>query len=132
VGAMRRLTFAVFPLAIAVLLAVMLPAASAGKTHIYKVQISISVDRSENKIKGEVSSEAPSAFCEESTVRLLEVGPGKDKKVATSRPVYFGKFGFRITPRLRGSKVYAEVLRYHLPQRPVICVAARSRALTVP
>ncbi|HEY1354845.1 MAG TPA: hypothetical protein VGF09_00880 [Solirubrobacterales bacterium] len=109
-----------------------IPTLAAGKTHVYAVQLSIYVDRSEGKIKGEVSSEAPSFFCEESAVRLMKEEPGKDRKVATYRPTFLGRFGFRSTPKLRGSKVYVEVLKYHLPQRPVICLAARSRAVTAP
>ena len=34
--------------------------------------------------------------------------------------------------RIRGKRVYAEVLEYHLPSRPVVCLAARSRTVTAP
>jgi hypothetical protein len=129
---MRRVPLAGAVLALVALLAVLVPTASSGKTHIYKVQLSIYVDRSEHKIKGQVSSEGPSFFCEESAVRLMKVEPGQDRKVATYKPIFLGKFGFRSTPRLRGSQVYVEVLKYHLPQRPVVCLAARSRTVTAP
>jgi len=36
------------------------------------------------------------------------------------------------TPALRGARVYAEALPYHLPYRPVECLAARSRAVIAP
>jgi hypothetical protein len=129
---MGRIPVAGAVLALTVVLAIIVPAVSSGKTHIYPVQLKIEADRSEHKIKGEVSSEAPASFCEESAVRLMEVEPGKDRKVASYKPFFLGRFGFRSTPKLRGSQVYVEVLRYHLPQRPVICLAARSRTVTAP
>ncbi|HEY7255531.1 MAG TPA: hypothetical protein VH476_02510 [Solirubrobacterales bacterium] len=113
------------------LLAAAVPAVSGETTHVYPVKMTISVDRSEHKIKGTVESDAPSFFCEESTVRLYRVEPGKDKKVNFVKPVY-GKWGMRTTSRLSGSKVYAEVSKYHLPDRPVVCLAARTRTVTAP
>src|SRR5262249_6393730 len=114
------------------LLAIAAPAVSGQTTHVYKVQLSIYVDRAEHKIKGQVKSDGPSFFCEESSVRLMKEEPGKDRKVATYRPVFLGKSGFRSPPRLRGSRVYVEVLKSPLPQRPVVCLAARSRTVTAP
>jgi hypothetical protein len=108
------------------------PAVSGETTHFYPVQLTISVERSASKIKGTVSSEAPSQFCEESMIRLMKVEPGKDKKVNSVWPGTFGQWGMRTTSRLSGSKVYAEVLKYHLPQRPVICEAAKSKVVTAP
>jgi len=113
-------------------MAAIVPAVSGETTHVYPVQLTISVDRSEQKIKGTVSSEAPSEFCEESAVRLMKVEPGKDRKVSSVRPGSFGKWGITVSSKLSGSKVYAAVLKYHLPQRPVICLAARSRSVTAP
>jgi hypothetical protein len=113
-------------------LAVAIPSVSAKKTHAYEVHLSIYVDRAEHKIKGMVSYEGPSFFCEESNIRLVKVAPGKDEKVSEVKPGMFGKWGFRTTSRLSGSRVYAEVLKYHLPQRPVICLGARSRTVTAP
>jgi hypothetical protein len=113
------------------LLAVTVPGVSGETTHVYPVKMTIYVDRAEHKIKGTVESDAPSFFCEESMVRLRKVEPGKDEKVNFVKPVY-GKWGMRTTSKLSGSKVYAEVSKYHLPQRPVICLAARSRTVTAP
>jgi hypothetical protein len=129
---MRRVPCLGVVLAVAALLFAITPAASSAKTHTYPVQLKIEVDRAEHKVKGQIITEAPSQFCEESAVRLMEVEPGKDRKVASFKPFWLGKFGFTISPRLRGSKVYVEVLRYHLPQRPVICLAARSHAVAAP
>jgi hypothetical protein len=64
-------------------------------------------------------------------VRLLKVEPGKDKKVNFVKPVY-GTWGMRTTAKLSGSRVYAEVSKYHLPDRPVICLGAKSRIVTAP
>ncbi len=119
-------------MAAVVLSAVLVPAVSAGKTHVYPVKLTISVERSAHKIKGTVSSEAPAQFCEESMIRLMKVEPGKDKKVNSVFPGMFGQWGMTISSRLSGSKVYAEVLRYHLPQRPVICEGAKSPIVTAP
>ena len=107
------------------------PAGSAEDTHVYEVSLTISVNRAEAKIDGTIVTDAPSEFCESSTVRVLSVGPGKDKVVARLYP-YGGEFHMKSTPNLRGKRVYAEVLAYHLPSRPVECLAARSRAVTAP
>jgi hypothetical protein len=105
--------------------------APAETTHVYPVSLTISVDRTEGKINGTIVTEAPSEFCESSTVRMLAVGPGKDKVVARIFP-YGGEFHMKSTPALGGKRVYAEVLAYHLPSRPVECLGARSRAVTAP
>jgi hypothetical protein len=118
-------------LAASALLAVLVPAVSGETTHTYPVTLTISVDRSEHKIKGTVESESPSTFCIESTIRLVKVEPGKDGTVNSVFPTD-GRWGMRTTSRLSGSRVYAEVSRYHLPQRPVVCLAARSRTVTAP
>jgi hypothetical protein len=129
---MRReaLLGGVFLLA-SVVLAAAVPAVSGETTHVYPVTLTIYVDRQEHKIKGTVESDAPASFCEESMVRLLKVEPGEDRKVNFVKPTN-GKWGMRTTARLRGSKVYAEVSKYRLPDRPVVCLSARSRTVTVP
>lgn len=110
---------------------VVLATAAAETTHVYPVSLTISVDRAEGKINGTIVTEAPSEFCDSSTVRVLVVGPGKDKVVGRIYP-YGGEWHMKSTPSLRGQRVYAEVLAYHLPQRPVECLGARSRAVTMP
>jgi hypothetical protein len=113
-------------------LVTVLAAPAAGDAeHVYPVSLTISVDRAEGKINGTIVTEAPSEFCESSTVRMLAVGPGKDKVVARVYP-YGGEFHMKSTPAIQGKRVYAEVLAYHLPSRPVECLAARSRAVTAP
>ncbi len=107
------------------------PTAAAETTHVYPVSVAISVDRAAAKINGTISTEAPSEFCESSTIRVLAVTPGKDELVARLTP-YGGEFHIKSTPKLRGERVYAEVLAYHLPSRPVECLGARSRAVTMP
>jgi hypothetical protein len=57
--------------------------------------------------------------------------PGKDKVVARIFP-YGAEWHMKSPPALRGKRVYAEVLAYHLPSRPVECLGARSRAVTAP
>jgi hypothetical protein len=57
--------------------------------------------------------------------------PGRDKKVATVEP-YAGEWHMKSPPNLRGTRVYAQVLEYHLPSRPVVCLGARSRSVTAP
>jgi hypothetical protein len=57
--------------------------------------------------------------------------PGKDKVAALLTPVY-GEFHMKTPAKLRGERVYAEVLAYHLPSRPVVCLGARSRTVTAP
>ena len=115
---------------IAMILAIALPA-SAETTHTYAVTLTISVDRATHKIGGAIVTDAPSEFCDSSTVRVLQATPGKDKVVARVFPEY-GEWGLKSFPALKGKRVYAEVLAYHLPQRPVECLGARSRAVTAP
>jgi hypothetical protein len=105
--------------------------ASGETTHTYPVSLTIAVDRPAHKITGTVVTEAPSEFCDSSTVRILNVVPGKDKVVARLYPVA-GEWRMTPRPALRGKRVYAEVLPYHLPQRPVECLGARSRTVTAP
>ena len=62
---------------------------------------------------------------------MVGKGGGKDRIAARIYP-YGGEFHMKSTPNLRGKRVYAEVLAYHLPSRPVECLAARSRAVTAP
>lgn len=107
------------------------PAVAGDTDHVYPVSLTISVDRAEGKVEGTIVTEAPSEFCESSTVRVLAVTPGKDKVVARIYP-YGGEWHMKSTPTLKGKRVYAEVLAYHLPSRPVECLAARSRAVTAP
>jgi hypothetical protein len=105
--------------------------ASGETTHTYPVSLTISVDRAADKISGTIVTDAPSEFCESSTVRVLRVTPGKDKVVARIYP-YGGKWGMKSPAALHGERVYAELLSYHLPSRPVVCLAARSRTVTAP
>jgi hypothetical protein len=125
---MKRLSLLVVALTGSLLIAA---AAAAETTHVYPVSLAISVDRAAAKIDGTITTEAPSEFCESSTIRVLAVTPGDDKLVARLTP-YGGEFHMKSTPSLRGKRVYAEVLAYHLPSRPVECLAARSRAVTMP
>lgn len=125
---MNRLLALVVALTGSVLL---VASAGAEDTHVYEVSLTISVDRAEGKINGTIVTDAPSEFCESSTVRVLAVTPGKDKVVARPYP-YGGEWHMKSTPNLRGKRVYAEVLPYHLPSRPVECLGARSRAVTAP
>jgi hypothetical protein len=56
---------------------------------------------------------------------------GKDEIVGRIFPTA-GEWHFRSPDKLRGKRVYAEVLPYHLPSRPVECLGARSRTVTAP
>jgi hypothetical protein len=105
--------------------------ASAETTHTYPVTLTISVDRAAHKLNGTIVTDAPSEFCDSSTVRVVQAMPGKDKVLARVRPVY-GEWHLKSFPALKGKRVYAEALAYHLPQRPVECLAARSRTVTAP
>jgi hypothetical protein len=107
------------------------PVVSGETTHTYAVTLTISVDRDAGRISGTVITDAPSEFCDSSTVRIREVAAGHDRVVARLFPEA-AEWGMKSTPALRGARVYAEVLAYHLPQRPVECLAARSRAVTAP
>lgn len=123
-------------LTLVALATVLAPAAGGRKTHTYQVVLSIAVDRSAHEITGTVTSEpqAPSHFCEQATVRLMRQAPGQDDLVARIRPhVFFeSKWKFDPSPSLRGARVYAEVSAYHLPDRPIECLAGRSRTVTAP
>jgi hypothetical protein len=119
-----------FLLAFALLAAA--PGVSGQATHVYSVILTISVDRAEHKVKGTISSpDAPSEFCDQGGVRLMLVQPGKDKKINSVKPGA-DKWGFGTTAKLRGERVYAEVLEYEIPGRPVICKGAKSRIVTAP
>jgi|GEM_PF-4672973 len=107
------------------------PAATADVIHTYAVSLTISVDRDVGRLSGTISSDAPSEFCDSSTVRIRQTMPGKDKVVARVFPGA-GKWGLDSFPAIRGKRVYAEVLAYELPYRPVMCLGARSRAVTAP
>jgi hypothetical protein len=107
------------------------PAASGETTHTYSVSLTISVDRAAHKISGTIVTDAPSEFCEISTIRVRRVMPGHDKVVAGLTP-YGGEWRMKSPSALRGERVYADVLTYHLPSRPVVCLGARSRTVTAP
>lgn len=107
------------------------PAASADVIHTYAVTLTISVDRDAGRLSGTIVSDAPSEFCDSSTVRIRQAMPGKDKVVARVFPGA-GKWGLNSFPAIRGKRVYAEVLAYELPYRPVMCLGARSRTVTAP
>src|ERR1044071_5990194 len=85
-AAMRRA--AQLGLAIASIAAVCgaVPVASGETTHTYPVALTISVDRAVHKISGTIVTDAPSEFCEISTVRVRRVMPGHDKVVAGIPP----------------------------------------------
>jgi len=119
-------------LAIAALGAALFAAAASGETtHTYPVALTISIDRPGHLINGTIVTDAPSEFCESSSIRIVQPLPGKDKVVKTVTP-YAGVFHARAPRYIRGKRVYAEVLSYHLPSRPVVCLAARSRTVTAP
>jgi hypothetical protein len=114
------------------LLAAAVPGVSGETTHVYSVTLTVYVDRAEHKVKGTVSApDAPSEFCDQAMIRLMQVLPGKDKKVTSDWPTD-GRWGFRTAARVRGERVYAEVLEYKIPGRPVICKGAKSRIVTAP
>jgi hypothetical protein len=116
--------------ACAILLAAV-PATSADVIHTYAVTLTISVDRAAGKLSGTVSSDAPSEFCDSSAVRIRRAMPGRDKVVTRVFPVA-GEWRLNSFPAIRGKRVYAEVLAYELPYRPVMCLGARSRTVTAP
>ncbi len=107
-------------------------AASAGDTHTYSVTVTIKVDRAAHKLSGEVSSPAPSEFCSSSAVRVRRVMRGKDPVVGRVEPNELSEWHMKSRKALRGARVYAETLPYHLPSRPVVCLGARSRTVTAP
>jgi hypothetical protein len=103
----------------------------AETTHTYPVALTISVDRAGRQINGTIVTDAPSEFCESSAIRIVSEVPGKDKLVKTVTP-YGGEFHASAPKYIRGKRIYAEVLSYHLPSRPVVCLAARSRTVIAP
>jgi hypothetical protein len=105
--------------------------ASGETTHTYPVTLTISVDRAAHKISGTIVTDAPSEFCEISTIRVRRVMPGHDDVVAGLAP-YGGEWRMKSPPALRGERIYAEVSTYHLPSRPVVCLGARTRTVTAP
>lgn len=107
------------------------PAASGETTHTYAVSLTISVDRAGHLINGTIVTDAPSEFCESSSIRIVQPMPGKDEMIKTVTP-YAGEYHASSPKRIRNKRVYAEVLSYHLPSRPVVCLAARSRTVTAP
>ncbi len=130
-AAMRRATQLGLVIAAIGMLFIVIPVASGETTHTYPVALTISVDRATHKIGGTIVTDAPSEFCEISTVRVRRVMPGHDKVVA-GIPPYGGEWRMKSPPALRGERIYAEVLTYRLPSRPVVCLGARSRAVTAP
>jgi hypothetical protein len=105
--------------------------ASSETTHIYPVSLTIAVDRAAGKINGTIVTDAPSEFCDSSTVRVRIAMAGHDTVVARIFP-YGGEWHMKSGPHLSGQRVYAEVLAYHLPARPVECLGARTRAVRAP
>src|SRR6476619_6863053 len=123
---MGRVALPGFLAALLFAVAGLVPAASGETTHTYPVSLTISVDRPGHLINGTIVTDAPSEFCESSSIRIVLPMPGKDEVVKTVTP-YAGVFHASSPKRSRGKRVYAEVLSYHLPSRPVVCLAARSR-----
>lgn len=123
-------------IAVLTALTIVVAPASGRRTHTYQVVISISVDRSARLLTGEVTSEpqAPSFFCEASSVRIVEEQPGKDRVVARVRPDLerLAEWRFTVPAALKGARLHAETSAYHLPQRPIECLAGRSRSVTAP
>ena len=128
---MGRVTLPGSAIAALCLVFFLIPAAFGETTHTYPVALTISVDRSAHLINGTIVTDAPSEFCESSSIRIVRPMPGKDEVVKTVTP-YAGVFHASSPKRIRGKRVYAEVLSYHLPSRPVVCLAARSRTVTAP
>jgi len=83
------------------------------------------------KINGTIVTDAPSEFCDSSSVSRPHRDAGKDEIVARLDP-YYSEYHMKSPPALRGKRVYAEVLAYHLPARPVECLGARSRTVVAP
>jgi hypothetical protein len=110
---------------------VIAPLASGETTHTYAVTLTISVDRDAHRISGTIVTDAPSEFCDSSTVRIRRAMPGRDEVVARIFPEA-AEWRMKSPPTLSGKRVYAEMLGYHLPYRPVECLGARSRTVTAP
>ena len=125
---------AILPGVLATLLlavACLVPAATGETTHTFPVALTISVDRPGHLINGTIVTDAPSEFCESSSIRIVRPMPGKDEVIKTVTP-YAGEYHASSPKRIRNKRVYAEVLEYHLPSRPVVCLAARSRTVIAP
>jgi hypothetical protein len=106
--------------------------ASAGRTHTYAVTVTIKVeDRAAHKVGGRIISDAPSTFCTESSVRVRRVARGRDPVIGLVFKPANAEWHIKL-PRHRGDRIYAEISRYHLPQRPVVCLGDRSRTITAP
>lgn len=106
--------------------------ALAGQQHTYSTTVTIKVlDRATHKVGGKVLSDAPSTFCTDTTVRVRRPRPGRDAVVARVFTNDFDAWRVKL-PGLKGKRVYAEVLKHNLPERPVTCLGDRSRAITVP
>jgi hypothetical protein len=126
---LRRRIGAVAVMAMATLAIAQL--AGGETTHTYPVSLTISVDRPGHLINGTIVTDAPSEFCDSSSIRIVMEMPGKDEMIKTVTP-YAGEYHASSPKRIRNKRVYAEVLSYHLPSRPVVCLAARSRTVTAP
>jgi len=111
---------------------VLVTSAPAETTHTFSVTVTISIDRAAHSLSGKVESDAPSEFCDGATVRVMRALPGKDKPVARVTPSELNEWRLKSFPAIAGKRVYAEVLQYHLPSRPVVCLGARSRSVTAP
>lgn len=57
-------------LAASIAILALAPSASGETTHTYPVTLTISVDRGAGKISGTIVTDAPSEFCDSSTVRV--------------------------------------------------------------
>jgi hypothetical protein len=113
-------------------LALAIPLHVSGETtHVYAVSLTIAANPATGKIDGTIVTEAPSEFCDSSTIRVREAMRGKDRVIARIPP-YGGEWHLKPPPALSGKRIYAEVSKYHLPSRPVICLEARSPAIRVP
>jgi hypothetical protein len=117
---------------LALLLLALAAKAPAETTHTFPVTVTIAVDRPAGLLSGSVESEAPSEFCDGATVRVMLSLPGRDRVAARVSPNDFSEWHLKSFPALAGRRVYAEVLQYHLPSRPVVCLGARSRTVTAP
>src|SRR5215207_6228403 len=75
-------------------------AAAGETTHTYPVALTISVDRPGHLINGTIVTDAPSEFCESSSIRIVRPMPGKDKVVKTVTP-YGGEYHARSPKYIR-------------------------------
>jgi hypothetical protein len=120
-------------MAIGLIAALLIASAAGGETtHTYPVTVTIRAERAAHRLSGEVSSPAPSEFCTTSAVRVMRVARGKDTLVGRLEPNALSEWHMKSRKALRGARVYAETLPYHLPSRPVVCERGRSRAVRAP